>query len=163
MSPATDGREEGAPVLSGAASAEAGVVVSGTAGPAGGRETVRVTDSCTACGACLATCPERALRRAPKRPLVVDAACTACWACIEMCPAGAIVSALAPAAPALPGPSPTEPATTSVGGRQGSPAPLLRSASAGGRAEPRREPLSISAKADDGRSTRWPAVTAERP
>ena len=54
-------------------------------------EAVRVTDACTACGACLATCPERALRRAPKRPLVVEAACTACWACIEICPAGAIV------------------------------------------------------------------------
>ena len=56
-------------------------------------ETVRVTDACTACGACLATCPERALLRAPKRPSVVDAACTACWACIEICPAGAIVEA----------------------------------------------------------------------
>jgi len=54
-------------------------------------ETVRVTESCTACGACLATCPEGALRRAPKRPSVVDTACTACWACIEICPAGAIV------------------------------------------------------------------------
>jgi Fe-S-cluster-containing hydrogenase component 2 len=54
------------------------------------REVVRVTASCTACGACLVTCPERALRRAAKRPLVVEAACTACWACIEICPAGAI-------------------------------------------------------------------------
>ena len=63
------------------------------AGPLG--ETVRITDACTACGACLATCPERALLRAPKRPLVVDAACTACWACIEICPAGAIVEVMA--------------------------------------------------------------------
>jgi ferredoxin len=62
------------------------------AAPLGGSsETVRVTDACTACGACLATCPEGALRRAPKRPAVLDAACTACWACIEICPAGAIV------------------------------------------------------------------------
>jgi len=60
---------------------------------AGANETVRVTEACTACGACLATCPERALRMAPRRPLVIDAACTACWACIEICPAGAIVAA----------------------------------------------------------------------
>jgi len=54
-------------------------------------ETVRITEACTACGACLATCPEQALRRAPRRPSVIDSACTACWACIEICPAGAIV------------------------------------------------------------------------
>ena len=54
-------------------------------------DTVRVTKACTACGACLATCPERALLRAPKRPMVLDAAYTGCWACIEICPAGAIV------------------------------------------------------------------------
>lgn len=66
-----------------------------------GQETVRVTDACTACGACLATCPERALVRAPNRPEVLDAACTACWACIEICPAGAIVEVGAPR-PALP-------------------------------------------------------------
>ena len=59
------------------------------------RETVLVNDACTACGACLATCPEGALRRAPKRPLVLDSACTACWACIEICPAGAIEEAMA--------------------------------------------------------------------
>ena len=62
-------------------------------------EAVRITDSCTACGACLATCPERALRRAPRRPVVVEAACTACWACIEICPAGAIVELPAPSDP----------------------------------------------------------------
>lgn len=64
--------------------------------PPTGCETVRVTEACTACGACLATCPERALRRAPRRPLVVDSACTACWACIEICPAGAIVEVVRP-------------------------------------------------------------------
>ena len=55
------------------------------------RESVLITGACTACGACLATCPEHALRRAPKRPDVDVGACTACWACIEVCPAGAIV------------------------------------------------------------------------
>lgn len=52
--------------------------------------TVRIDARCTACGACLATCPERALVRAPGRPAVLDDACTACGACIEICPAGAI-------------------------------------------------------------------------
>ena len=53
--------------------------------------TVAVMDACTACGACLATCPERALVPAPKRPAVVDRLCTDCLACLEVCPTGAIV------------------------------------------------------------------------
>lgn len=55
---------------------------------------VAITTDCTACGACLPTCPERALRvvvggRPPLR--VVDAACTGCLECVEVCPADAIV------------------------------------------------------------------------
>ncbi|CAA9277774.1 MAG: hypothetical protein AVDCRST_MAG76-3806 [uncultured Acidimicrobiales bacterium] len=75
--------------------------------PGSALESVRITAACTACGACLATCPEHALRRAPKRPSVDDRACTACWACIEICPAGAIVEVLGPSGPAervVPGP-----------------------------------------------------------
>jgi precorrin-8X/cobalt-precorrin-8 methylmutase len=53
--------------------------------------TVSVATTCTACGACLATCPERALLRAPRRPAVVDALCTDCLACLEVCPVDAIV------------------------------------------------------------------------
>lgn len=53
--------------------------------------TVAVADTCTACGACLATCPERALRRAPRRPAVIDVLCTDCLACLEVCPVDAIV------------------------------------------------------------------------
>jgi ferredoxin len=45
---------------------------------------------CTGCGACLATCPERALVAAPRRPLVIVDRCTACLECVEICPAGAI-------------------------------------------------------------------------
>jgi electron transport complex protein RnfB len=45
---------------------------------------------CTGCGACLATCPERALLAAPRRPLVLMDRCTTCLACVEICPAGAI-------------------------------------------------------------------------
>jgi ferredoxin len=45
---------------------------------------------CTACGLCLSTCPEGALKKAPKRPAVVQERCTACMACIEVCPVDAI-------------------------------------------------------------------------
>lgn len=52
--------------------------------------TVVVTAACTACGLCLATCPEAALRAASKRPRVLDARCTDCLACVEVCPRDAI-------------------------------------------------------------------------
>jgi electron transport complex protein RnfB len=52
--------------------------------------TVAIDDRCTACGACIATCPERALLPARKKPDVVDSLCTACGACIEVCPRGAV-------------------------------------------------------------------------
>lgn len=51
---------------------------------------VAVGARCTACGACVVTCPERALLRAPKRPVVVADRCTACLACVEVCPVDAI-------------------------------------------------------------------------
>jgi electron transport complex protein RnfB len=50
--------------------------------------------SCTACGSCLVTCPERALVRAPRRPTVLDT-CTGCLACIEICPVDAISEVVA--------------------------------------------------------------------
>ena len=53
--------------------------------------TVTVAATCTACGACLVTCPERALRPAPRRPAVIDVLCTDCLACLEVCPVDAIV------------------------------------------------------------------------
>ena len=53
--------------------------------------TVAVTAACTACGACLATCPERALSPARHRPAVDDDRCTGCLACLEVCPVDAIV------------------------------------------------------------------------
>ena len=49
-----------------------------------------VDDRCTACGACIATCPERALVPAPRRPLVLADRCTRCLGCIEVCPRDAI-------------------------------------------------------------------------
>ena len=61
--------------------------------------TVTVAATCTACGACLATCPERALLRAPRRPAVIDALCTDCLACLEVCPVDAIVPVPPPVHP----------------------------------------------------------------
>lgn len=52
--------------------------------------TVTIDGSCTACGACLITCPTHALLPAPRRPLVVDQRCIDCWDCLEICPTGAI-------------------------------------------------------------------------
>jgi ferredoxin len=52
--------------------------------------TVSITSDCTACGACLATCPTGALLTAPQRPRVLDRRCIDCWSCIEICPADAI-------------------------------------------------------------------------
>ena len=49
-----------------------------------------ISSACTACGACLLTCPERALRAAPQRPVVVATCCTSCGECVEICPADAI-------------------------------------------------------------------------
>lgn len=51
---------------------------------------VAVTSACTACGACLATCPETALLPAPGRPEVVRDRCTGCLDCVEICPRGAL-------------------------------------------------------------------------
>jgi precorrin-8X/cobalt-precorrin-8 methylmutase len=53
--------------------------------------TVTIDRTCVACGACLVTCPERALQPAPRRPAVIDSLCTDCLACLEVCPVDAIV------------------------------------------------------------------------
>lgn len=52
-----------------------------------------ISTSCTACGACLLTCPEHALRPAPGRPVVVAPRCTSCGECVEVCPVDAIALA----------------------------------------------------------------------
>ena len=51
---------------------------------------VLISSACTACGACLRTCPEHALRPAPLRPVVVAVRCTSCGECVEICPTDAI-------------------------------------------------------------------------
>ena len=57
--------------------------------------TVAVDDRCTACAMCVATCPERALVPAPKRPLVLAQRCTGCLQCVEVCPVDAVTVAAA--------------------------------------------------------------------
>lgn len=47
-------------------------------------------DACQGCGACLLTCPERAIRPAPGNPVVDPCRCTGCGECIEVCPVDAI-------------------------------------------------------------------------
>jgi cobalt-precorrin 5A hydrolase/cobalt-precorrin 5A hydrolase/precorrin-3B C17-methyltransferase len=62
------------------------------------------TTDCRGCGACLRTCPERALRPAPATfdgpPLLtlVDR-CTGCGECLEICPADAFVALAAEEVP----------------------------------------------------------------
>src|SRR5207244_8520356 len=68
--------------------------------PPGDAVTVTVAPTCTACGVCLATCPERALVPAPRRPAVLDSLCTDCLACLEVCPVDAIVPSVHPIAQA---------------------------------------------------------------
>ena len=49
-----------------------------------------VLDTCTACGACLLTCPEHAI--VASLPLVVRGdRCTSCGECVEVCPADALL------------------------------------------------------------------------
>ena len=57
---------------------------------AGGPLVVAIGHSCTACGACIITCPVKALRPAPRRPELDTRACTGCLECVEVCPAAAI-------------------------------------------------------------------------
>jgi len=49
-----------------------------------------ITSDCTACGACLLTCPEHAI--VASLPLLVrDDRCTSCGECVEICPADAVL------------------------------------------------------------------------
>jgi ferredoxin len=58
--------------------------------PSNGTSAFAFTDACTACGACLLTCPEAAI--VVGIPLRVrDDRCTCCGECLEVCPADAVV------------------------------------------------------------------------
>jgi Pyruvate/2-oxoacid:ferredoxin oxidoreductase delta subunit len=54
-----------------------------------------VTDQCAGCGACIRTCPEKAIQPAPRgypSPLIVfEDRCTGCAECAEICPVAACV------------------------------------------------------------------------
>ena len=62
------------------------------------RSIFAVTDACAGCGACLKTCPEKAIRPAPRDhavPLVVlEDRCSGCAECAEVCPVSACVEVL---------------------------------------------------------------------
>ena len=49
-----------------------------------------IIEGCQGCGACILTCPERAIRPAPGNPVIDPARCTACGECVEVCPVDAI-------------------------------------------------------------------------
>lgn len=55
------------------------------------RGPIEIRDTCTACGACIVTCPTAALTPAPRRPSLDPGRCTRCLACIEVCPRDALV------------------------------------------------------------------------
>jgi Pyruvate/2-oxoacid:ferredoxin oxidoreductase delta subunit len=58
-----------------------------------------VTGRCQGCGACLLTCPERAIRpaeRGDRRLVVLAGRCTGCGECVEVCPVDAIELASGP-------------------------------------------------------------------
>jgi electron transport complex protein RnfB len=51
-----------------------------------------IPGACQGCGACLITCPERAIAAAPGGPVILAARCTDCGECEEICPVDAITS-----------------------------------------------------------------------
>lgn len=57
---------------------------------------VTINDRCTACGLCLATCPDHVLRRAARKPQVTGPCC-GCLACVEVCPVDAFSVTAVPA------------------------------------------------------------------
>ena len=62
------------------------------------RRVFAVTDLCAGCGACINTCPEKAIRPAPRgysSPLIVlEYIGTGCAECAEVCPVAACVEVL---------------------------------------------------------------------
>ncbi|MHB8317627.1 MAG: 4Fe-4S binding protein [Acidimicrobiales bacterium] len=52
--------------------------------------TLAIGSECTACGACVLTCPTHALLPAPGRPSLVESRCILCLECVEICPRGVI-------------------------------------------------------------------------
>ncbi len=49
----------------------------------------KITDECTACGACKEECPVEAIKEGDI--YVITDECTECGTCVEVCPTGAIL------------------------------------------------------------------------
>ena len=62
------------------------------------RSTFFVTDACAGCGACIKTCPEKAIQPAPRDYpfplLVLEDHCSGCAECAEVCPVSACTELL---------------------------------------------------------------------
>ncbi len=62
------------------------------------KSTFAVTNACAGCGACIKTCPEKAIQPAQRghpSPLVVlEDRCTGCAECAEVCPVSACIEVL---------------------------------------------------------------------
>ena len=51
----------------------------------------KITDECTACGACMESCPSEAIKEGPTKYTIDPDLCIDCGACVDECPVGAIV------------------------------------------------------------------------
>lgn len=49
----------------------------------------KITDECLACGTCMDSCPNEAIKEGDI--YVITDACAECGACVEACPVGAII------------------------------------------------------------------------
>jgi MinD superfamily P-loop ATPase len=58
-----------------------------------------IPGACQGCGACLITCPERAIVAAPGGPVILPLLCSDCGECEEICPVDAITSSQAQEGP----------------------------------------------------------------
>ncbi len=50
---------------------------------------IKITDDCTACGACMEECPVDAIKEGDI--YVITDECTECGTCIDVCPTSAII------------------------------------------------------------------------
>lgn len=52
----------------------------------------KITDECTACGACASECPVDAISEGDEQYTIDADTCTDCGACVEVCPMEAIIA-----------------------------------------------------------------------
>ena len=71
-------------------SAALAVAAAPVAVPGGPLPGIPWVEGCAGCGACLLTCPERAIRPVPGGVAVLAARCTGCGDCVEICPVAAV-------------------------------------------------------------------------